>query len=72
MNQVYYTALPRDIMEKDERIGDPKIATNVREAEVRVPDGTAVPPDSVFVVKPGTPVDWNVVKALARKYVVMQ
>ena len=72
LRRVCYTALPRYIGEKNERIGDPKGVTNVGEAEVRVPDGTAVPPGTVFVVKPGTPVDRNAVRALARKHIVMQ
>ena len=70
LRRVHYTALPRYIGEKNERIGDPKNAANAGEAEVRVPDGTAVPPGSVFVVKPGTPMSGDVVRALARKYTV--
>ena len=67
---VRYTALPRRIEEKDERIADPKNAVNVEEVEVRVPDGTAVPPDSAFVVRAGTTVDERIAGALEGRYEV--
>ena len=69
---VHYTALPRRIAEKDERIADPKNAASAGEAEVRVPDGTAVPTDSAFVVRAGTSVDEWVVRALERRYEVIR
>ena len=69
---VRYTVLPRDIEEKNERIADPKNAVNVEEAEVRVPDGTAVPPDSAFVVRAGTTVDERIVGALEGRYEVIR
>ena len=72
LRSVRYTALPRDIEEENERIADPKNAINVGEAEVRVPDGTAVPPDSVFVVKAGTSVDERVARALEMRYEVIR
>ena len=69
---VRYTVLPRRIEEKNERIADPKNAINVEEAEVRVPDGTAVPPDSAFVVRAGTTVDEWIVRALEEMYEVIR
>ena len=72
LRPVCYTALPRYIEEKNERIADPKNAINAREAEVRVPDGTAVPSDSAFIVKAGTSVDERVARALKRRYDVIR
>lgn len=69
---VHYTVMPRDIEEMNEKISDPKNAAFVKEAEVRVPDGTDVPPGSAFIIEQGTPVDQDVVMALEKIYVVVR
>lgn len=66
----HYTVLPRDIRDEDERILDPKNAEYVKEAEVRVPDGTAIPPTSIFTVKPEARADPDIVAALGELYTV--
>ena len=68
---VRYTVMPREMDGPDERISDSKNALYLREAEVRVPDGTAVPPGTVFTVKQGTYVDQDVIAALAKNHVVV-
>ena len=50
VRHVQYTALPRAIAEKDEEIGDPKSIRHANEAEIRVPDGTAIPPGTSITV----------------------
>lgn len=65
---VRYTVLPRDIGERDERIGDPKSAKNVIESEVRVPDGTPIPPTTDFAVLSGAGISEDVGKALGARY----
>ena len=69
---VPYTIMPRDIDSPDERISDPKNMAFAAEAEVRVPDGTAVPPGTVFTIKPDAGVDQGVVMALEKKYTVVR
>ena len=69
---VRYTVLPREVEGPDERISDPKNALYAREAEVRVPDGTAVPSGAVFTIKQGTRVDQNVVMALEKNHAVVR
>ena len=69
---VQYTSMPREIEVTDERISDPKSALFMTESEVRVPDGTAVPPDAVFTVKAHTEVNQGVVIALEKKYDVVR
>lgn len=61
---VQYTVLPRDIDEKDERMCDPKAAEHASEAEVRMPDGTPIPPETDFVVLPGAEISRDDAKAL--------
>ena len=65
---VRYTVLPRKIDAKDERIGDPKSAKNAIESEVRVPDGTPIPPTTDFAVLPRAGISEEVVKALGARY----
>lgn len=65
---VRYTALPRRIKEKDERIGDPKSAEHAAEAEIRVPDGTPIPSKTDFVVLKGARIDKDTTKALEARY----
>lgn len=48
---VCYTALPRDIMEEDEKIEDPKNIRHANEAEIRVPDGTTIPHGTTIFVQ---------------------
>lgn len=69
---VPYTIIPRRIAVPDERISDPKNMAFTAEAEVRVPDGTAVPPGTVFTIKPDAGVDQGVVMALEKKYTVVR
>ena len=68
IRSVQYTALPRRIEERDERIGDPKSAEHVAEAEIRVPDGTPIPPRTHFAVLPGARIDKEVAMALGARY----
>lgn len=65
---VRYTVLPRNIGERDERICDPKSAKNAIESEVRVPDGTPIPPTTDFAVLPRAGISEDVVKALGARY----
>lgn len=65
---VRYTALPRRIDEKDERIGDPKSAEHAAEAEIRVPDGTPIPRKTDFAVMHGARIDKGIAKALGARY----
>ena len=65
---VRYTVLPRNIDERDERIGDPKSAKNVIESEVRVPDGTPIPPTTDFAVLSRAGISEDVGKALGARY----
>lgn len=67
---VHYTALPRRILESDERIDDPKEARYAVESEIRVPDGTPIPPGTEFVLMSGTRVDRAVTKELRRRHKV--
>ena len=69
---VSYTIMPRDIDAPDERISDAKNMAFATEAEVRVPDGTAVPSGTVFTIKPDAGVDQGVVMALEKKYTVVR
>ena len=69
---VPYTIIPRRIAVPDERISDPKNIAFAAEAEVRVPDGTAVPPGTSFTIKPDAGVDQGVVMALEKKYTVVR
>ena len=69
---VPYTIMPRDIDAPDERISDAKNMAFAAEAEVRVPDGTAVPSGTVFTIKPDAGVDQGVVMALEKKYTVVR
>lgn len=69
---VRYTVIPREIDVADEKISDPKHAAFVTEAEVRVPDGAAVPPGAVFTIEPGTQVDQGVVMELEKRYAVVR
>ncbi len=65
---VQYTALPRDMEEKDERVDDPKEAEHASEAEVRVPDGTPIPPETDFVVLPGAEIGRDNAEALGARH----
>ena len=67
---IRYTALPRQVEARDERIEDAKNVVNVKEAEVRVPDGTPVPAGTTFTVQQNAPVDKRVIAALKEMYVV--
>ena len=69
---VPYTIIPREIDVPDERVSDPKNMAFAAEAEVRVPDGTAVPSGTVFTIKPDARVDQGVVMALEKKYTVVR
>ena len=69
---VHYTVMPREVDEPDERISDPKNASYAREAEVRVPDGTAVPSGAVFTIKQGARVDQDIVMALEKNHYVVR
>ena len=63
---VRYTALPRVIMEKDETIRDPKNIKHSGEAEIRVPDGTAIPHGTTISVEGGTRIDKSVLAGLEK------
>lgn len=63
---VRYTALPRHIMEKDEKICDPKNIDHSSEAEIRVPDGTAIPHGTTISVEGGTNIDKSVLAGLEK------
>ena len=65
---VHYTVMPRNLEEEDERICDPKEAKHATEAEVRVIDGTPIPPRTDFVVLPGAKIGREVAKGLGRRY----
>ena len=65
---VQYTALPRDLEEKDERVYDPKEAKHAVESEVRVLDGTPIPSGTDFVVMPGGRIDRETAKTLGARY----
>ena len=67
---VQYTTLPRRMRESDERIGDPKEAVHAAESEIRVPDGTPIPPGTEFVVMEDAGIDRVVTKELRRRYKV--
>ena len=69
---VRYTAMPREADGPDEGISDPKNASYAREAEVRVPDGAAVPSGAVFTIKQGARVDQDVVMAPEKSRVVVR
>lgn len=68
---VQYTILPRNIEEKDERVCDPKEAVHAAEAEVRVPDGTPIPPSADFVVLPDAGISRDAANALGTRYKIM-
>ena len=68
---VRYTALPRQIRNMNERIGDPKSAKYAAEAEMRVPDGTPIPPKTVLVVLQGAGIDGDVAKALGARHKIV-
>ena len=53
VRHVQYTALPRAITEEDEEIGDPKSVRHANEAEIRVPDGAAIPSGTSITVRRG-------------------
>lgn len=53
VRHVCYTALPRVITEEDEEIGDPKNVLHADEAEIRVPDGTPIPPGATVSIRRG-------------------
>ena len=63
---VRYTALPRDILEEDEAICDPKNIKHSSEAEIRVPDGTAIPHGTAISVEDGTRIDKSVLAGLEK------
>lgn len=65
---VRYTAMPRKIEEEDERIGDPKSAKYVAEAEIRVPDGTPIPSESDFAVMSDAKIGEDLTKDLGAGY----
>ena len=67
---VRYTTLPRQVKVEDERIADEMTAANVNEAEIRVPDGTAVPVEAIFTVQHDALVDKRVVSMLKEMYIV--
>lgn len=67
IRRVRYATIPQETDVPDERLPDPKNAAFVAEAEVRVPDGTAVPPGAVFTIGPGTQVDQDVVMTPGKK-----
>lgn len=67
---VRYTTLPRQVRVEDERIADGMAAANVNEAEIRVPDGTAVPAETIFTVQHDALVDKRVVSMLKEMYTV--
>ena len=69
---VPYTIMLRDIDAPDGGISDAKNMAFVAEAEVRVPDGTAVPSGTVFTIKPDAGVDQGVVMAIEKKYTVVR
>lgn len=68
MRCVLYTVMPRDMEAKDERMCDPKEAKHAAESEVRVPDGTPIPPGTDFVVLQNANISGEVAKALGAKY----
>lgn len=68
---VQYTVLPRPILEKDERIDDPKSAKHDAESEVRVPDGTPIPIGTDFEVLPGSRISEVAVEELRARYKVV-
>ena len=53
VRHVCYTALPRVIAAEDEEIGDPKNILHAAEAEIRVPDGTPIPPGTAVSIRRG-------------------
>ena len=67
---VSYTALPRIIVEEDEEIGDSKNVGHADEAEIRVPDGTAIPPGTVVSVQQGTIIDERTLAGLEKWYTI--
>ena len=67
---VRYTSLPREVEARGERITDDKTSLYVNEAEVRVSDGTPVPPGTTFTIERGAPVDERVVRMLGKMYAV--
>ena len=69
---VPYMIIPRRIAVPDERISDTKNMAFAAEAEVRVPDGNAVPSGTVFTIKPDAEVGQGVVMSLEKKYAVMR
>lgn len=69
---VRYTVMPREIEVCDERISDQKSAQFSVEAEVRVPDGTAVPTGAIFTIKQGTRVDQGVIEALEKNHAIVR
>lgn len=69
---VQYTVMPRKIEEADERIVDPKSARYAVEAEVRVPDGTPIPPGADFTVMAGAEVGRGMAKALESRHRVIR
>ena len=68
---VSYTALPRIIVEEDEEIGDPKNVGHADEAEIRVPDGTAIPPGTVVSVQQGASIDKETLAGLEKWCTIM-
>ena len=67
---VRYTTLPRQVKVEDERIADEMAAVNANEAEIRVPDGTAVPVGTVFTIQHDALVDKRVIAMLKEMYTV--
>lgn len=68
---VCYTALPRDIMEEAEKIADPKSIRHANEAEIRVPDGTAIPHGTTIIVQKGIKIDQRVLSDLEKWCTIM-
>ena len=65
------TTLPRQVKVEDERIADEMTAANVNEAEIRVPDGTAVPAGTIFTIQHDALVDKRVIAMLKEMYPVI-
>lgn len=72
IRRVQCTVLPRHIKGRNERIGDPKSAKYAAEAEMRVPDGTPIPPKTVFAVLRGARIDRGAVKALGARHKIVR
>lgn len=58
-------------MEEDEKIDDPKNIRHANEAEIRVPDGTAIPHGTTIIVQKGIDIDQRVLVDLEKWCTVM-